>query len=266
MNQLDDAIRGHDSATAVSSDVHSERATRVLEDIVATSLPAPAPSNWLPSRTPRRWKRAALVLAGAAAVIAPFAVDGFDGTGRTAYASWSATPQSVLQSDIDAAAVACRHQLRGGSLDVSRAALVLAERRGDYVVLLYRTDLPDMSGSCLVHEPPGSAHPTQVESGSGGSSGPTTPALPRSYTQGTVSELHGVTVTDGAVGAGVIGVTIHAVGRTVTASVSKGRYVAWWPGRAFVTDAEGHPRFDVTYDLTLADGTVIRNASPTRPA
>lgn len=69
--------------------------------------------------------------------------------------------------------------------------------------------------------------------GVGGSSGPALKAPATGFTQGAISEFHGASITDGAVGTAVTGVTIHAGTLTVNASVQNGRYAAWWPGPAF---------------------------------
>jgi hypothetical protein len=150
----------------------------------------------------------------------------------------------------------------------------LAERRGDYVALLYRTDNPDISGACLVRNPKGSTDVDNVQTGVGGSSGPALKAPARGYTQGAISQFggtQGASITNGAVGDEVTGVTIHAGTFTVTASVQNGRYAAWWPGPAFESgppkpSGEGGPEPILTYDLTLADGTVTHNAQPTLPS
>ena len=65
--------------------------------------------------------------------------------------------------------------------------------------------------------------------------------------------------------------TIHAGRFAVQATVARGRYVAWWPGPSFEdrpaeADGPGGPELIVTYDLTLTDGTVVRDAQPTRPS
>jgi hypothetical protein len=151
---------------------------------------------------------------------------------------------------------------------------MLAERRGDYVTLLYRTENPDVSGACLVHNPKGSTDVGNVDMGVGGSSGPALKAPARGYTQGTIAQLGGTqvaSITEGAAGDAVTGVTIHAGTRTVNASVQNGRYAAWWPGPAFESGSrkpsgQGGPGLILTYDLTLADGTVIHNAQPSRPS
>lgn len=107
--------------------------------------------------------------------------------------------------------------------------------------------------------------------GIGGSTGPALKAPATRYTQGAVSQFHGASITDGAAGETVTGVTIHAGALTVQATVENGRYAAWWPGPAFQSgpperSGKGGPRLNLTYDLTLTDGTVIHNAQPTRPS
>lgn len=85
-----------------------------------------------------------------------------------------------------------------------------------------------------------------------------------------VREPAPASVTEGAVGPDVAGVTIHSAGQTVTATVNNGRYAAWWPGRAF-TDAPPQPsgqgglQLNITYDVTLDDGTTLKNATPATP-
>jgi hypothetical protein len=126
----------------------------------------------------------------------------------------------------------------------------------------------------LVDNPKGSTDVRHVDDGVGGSTGPALQAPARGYTQGAVSQIggtHGASLTDGAVGDAVTGVTIHAGTFTVHASVRNGRYAAWWPGPAFESGSgkpsgEQGPKLILTYDLTLADGTVIHNAQPTLPS
>jgi hypothetical protein len=187
---------------------------------------------------------------------------------RIAFTSWTPTPSPLTAQELALVAPPCRDRLDGDSLDIGRAQLVLAERRGEFVALLYRTDDPDMAGSCVVRNRRGSTDVDEVSAGIGGGSGPTLRPGPRAYTQGAFHQTTDVTVTDGGVGSEVRGVTIHALGLSVEASVRNGRYVAWWPGKAFRDVATGdgvEPRFEVTYDLTLVDGTVIRNAAPQLP-
>jgi hypothetical protein len=62
-------------------------------------------------------------------------------------------------------------------------------------------------------------------------------------------------------------VTIHAPGKlTAVATVKNGRYVVWWPGPDYDVAKQGtaDAQSIVTYDLTLADGSTIHNAPPSR--
>jgi hypothetical protein len=267
----DSVLRSLDASVARLTAGEQERAREALERIVATapSFGAPQPGAPTPARRSRR--RLVLVPAAAIMLIVAWAVVQGSRGADAAYASWSATPASVASDELDAAASACRDKLRGSSINPDRAKLVLAERRGEYVALLYRTEDPDMSGACLVHIPKGSTDVDNVEDGVGGSTGPALKAPARGYTQGAVFGSLGASITDGAVGEAVTGVTIHAGAFTVKASVRNGRYVAWWPGPAIESGsrkpsgAEG-PKLILTYDLILADGTVIHNAQPTVPS
>jgi hypothetical protein len=272
----DSVLRSLDASVAGLTAGEQERARETLERIVAT--PPSFGASRLAAPAPARRSRRRLVLAAAVAItlIVGAAVVQGGRDGGAAYASWTATPASVASDELDAAASACRDELRGSSIDPDRAKLVLAERRGDYVALLYRTDVPDMSGSCLARNPKGSTDVDDVKTGVGGSSGPALKAPARGFTQGAISEFGGtprVSITDGAVGDEVTGVTIHASTLTVKASVKNGRYTAWWPGPAFESlsgapgGKEGPKEGPIlTYDLTLADGTVIHNAQPTIPS
>jgi hypothetical protein len=268
---IDSVLPSLDASTAGLTAGERERAGETLERIVATP-PSPQPAAPAPPRRSRR--RLVALPAAAIMLIVGWAVVQGDGSDDAAYASWSANPASVAGDELDAAASACRDKLRGSSINADRAKLVLAERRGDYVSLLYRTDNPDMSGACLVRNPKGSTDVGDVAMGVGGSSGPALKAPARSFTQGAISQFGATpmaSITDGAVGDAVTGVTIHAGTFTVKASVRNGRYTAWWPGSAFASGApepsgEGGPKVNLTYDLTLADGTVIHDAQPARPA
>lgn len=151
---------------------------------------------------------------------------------------------------------------------------MLAERRGDFVTLLYHSDTPDISAACVARNPQGTTDVTDVDTSVGGSNGSALTTPPRGYTQGAIAQFGSpqtASITDGAVGQDVQGVTIHAGSRTVTAIVHNGRYVAWWPGPALAKgasqpDGEGGPAPILTYDRTLTDGTTIRSVQPTLPS
>jgi hypothetical protein len=58
-----------------------------------------------------------------------------------------------------------------------------------------------------------------------------------------------------------------ADGDIVHATVENGRFIAWWPGRAFGDEIEGNggPAPDLSYRITLTDGTVTDDAQPVLP-
>jgi len=210
---------------------------------------------------------AALALAGGSVVI-----QGLRG-GAPAYASWSATPTAVASADLDVAAAACRGRLHDFAdlINPDRAKLVLAERRGDHVALLYGTDTPPASAACFARNQPGSGDVDSLDMGVGSSSGPALKAPANGYTQDTIAQFKGASFADGAAGDAVVGVVIHAGSLTVRASVANGRYAAWWPGAGFQSrprqpSGPQGPTEILCYDLTLTDGTVILDASPSRPS
>jgi hypothetical protein len=215
--------------------------------------------------------RPALVsaLAAAAIAIGTFALP-LGGTGESgvAYASWSAVPSAVAAHDLDIVVRACRDQLDARTIPVA-----LAERRGNFVAVLFHQNNPDLSASCVAWNRPGSTQVDHVKTGVGGSSEPAWTPAPGRITEGAIAQYAGdppASFTDGAVGRGVIGVTIHAGTQTVTATVKNGRYAAWWPGSAFSdgpTEPSGKsgPEPLLAYDVHLADGTVKKDVAPVRP-
>ncbi len=61
----------------------------------------------------------------------------------------------------------------------------------------------------------------------------------------------------GRVGGEVASVAIRTEGRTITATLAKGEYVAWWPlNRTVSSEPAG---LDMRVDVTLVDGTVLHD-------
>lgn len=277
--QGDSTLRSLDAATESLTADEQERAKATLERIVATEPTTAAPCPEAPAPARRGWRRFVLVSAAvgtfAFALIAGLVM--FQGIGgdNEAYASWTGAPEPVSGDSLDAVASACQNQVDRYFVEwgnhPDKAKLVLAERRGAYVALLYRTENPDTSASCLARNLEGSTRVSNIQTGAGGSSGPAEKAPPRGFTQGAIGQYSEFSITDGAVGDEVAGVTIHAGDLKVKASVQNGRYAAWWPGPAFESgppepSGQGGPEPILTYDLTLTDGTVIRDAQPTLPS
>ncbi|MBW6433589.1 hypothetical protein KZ829_07500 [Actinoplanes hulinensis] len=61
----------------------------------------------------------------------------------------------------------------------------------------------------------------------------------RLHSRGAIADLRGASITDGAVGPDVTGVTVHAEKLTAQATVRDGRDVVWWPGPAFTGKDSG---------------------------
>ncbi|MGQ7296425.1 hypothetical protein [Quadrisphaera sp. KR29] len=176
---------------------------------------------------PRGRRRVVLGLSAAAAAALITAAGAVVPSASTiAYAgSWSAVPTEASAAAGLAQALECasswQQQPAGG---LSAADVLIAERRGDSSVTVVRKD--DGAVLCTAID---SATPTgweamaptramgaqEVTVESSGNSG-TWP-----FARSTVS---------GQVGAGVTGIEVLAGGKTVTASVAGGRWVAWWPG------------------------------------
>jgi hypothetical protein len=229
-----------------------ERAAADLDRIVAT-----------PPDPPRRqWIKGWMLVPALAATVAVLVLVVPWGRNDRAYATWTPTPVALSPAETALVGKACRKQMRiYDHLDLSRAELALAERRGEIVTMLYRHDDPASTGFCLAHNLPGTDDVDDVKTGNAGSSGNFRPAPAGRFTEGALAVYpEGVSITEGAAGADVAGLVIHTGGLTVQATVSDGRWVAWWPEPAIV-DGEDVPR---TYDVQLKDGRIFVNAQPAK--
>lgn len=229
-----------------------------------------------PLRRSHAVRLAAMTAAAAAAVTAVSVTPNLLGADSNAYASWTPVAQQSDASDREIADAACRD----AGLDLISPELVIAERRGQWLALLY-TSADSTVATCMARLPLGSDDVGDIDLASAGGQG----AVPvdGQFTQGPIFEQigHGgffgtgdrptISLTLGDVGDQVAGVTLHtAAGEDVVATVSDGRYVAWWPGRAFPTDfdqpsGKGGPEPTFTYSISLKNGTVIDDAQYTSP-
>ncbi len=73
---------------------------------------------------------------------------------------------------------------------------------------------------------------------------------------GGVSDKGSVATVAGHVGSEVVGVTLDVGGEKITAEVSDGTFYAEWPA------PDSHEAREITYDLTLRDGTVLTGQQP----
>ncbi|KAE8765490.1 hypothetical protein [Georgenia thermotolerans] len=274
MTATDAALRTLDAGGPTSPAERARLDARIERMLAAEPVPvlaAPAPAR--PGRRPRR----VLALVGAAAAIAVgFVLVPGPGDRHAAWATWTPTPSAAAASEVAAVVEECRARVdRHGpaTFDAAAATVVLSERRGDVLAVILRDPARDLSAQCLADAPAGTGAADLLEWGVAGSEGPPALAPARGFLEGSMAQFGGdepVSLTDGAVGQDVVGLTIHAGGRRVEATVQDGRYTAWWPGRIFADEdagpsGAGGPRPDFTVDVTLRDGTVIRDAPPSRP-
>ncbi|BBH67555.1 hypothetical protein ACTI_42400 [Actinoplanes sp. OR16] len=261
MTDLDQQLRALDAALPITAEQRT-RAQSTLERIVAgppLSL-SPRPRRL---RIPR-WAGLAAVAAAAVVAGAMIVIPGTFG-GR-AYASWTPVPAPLSGAEIALIGPACMDGFgESPRFDRSEVPPALAERRGEYAMLLYRFENPATAASCLVHNIPGSDDVDDLTWGLGSGSDTAWTLPPSSFTEGAIFDFRKASVIEGTAGDGVTGVTVHAGDITAEATVSGGRYVVWWPGPAFTYDADDDPVLDLTYDLTLGDGRVVVGAQPYRP-
>ena len=270
-----------DAADAALDPSQRLRADAMLERIIAAPvLPEYAPVG---ARRRQRFSRKVIwvpVVAVAVAVGSIVIPPGRGGS-ATAYASWTSTPSAVAARDLQAVTQACRDQYvaeladHGPRIDAATIPVAIAERRGDFVAVLFVQDNPDYSVSCVATNRPGSSGVDDLSVAAGGSSGPAPIPPAGRITAGPTSQFGdqpgaSASFTNGSAGAGVVGVTIHAGPQVITATVKNGRYVAWWPGKAFADgprqpSGKGGPAVILTYDVTLTDGTTKTNVSPALP-
>jgi hypothetical protein len=268
MNDLDTSIRTLDPAPTEFDDVHRRRADALLERIVAHD-PNEVAETVRPPRHP--WRIAAVALAGATAAVIAVALVVIP-QGPSAVASWTPEAKPLSAGELQLAEDACRSQL--GYVDqIDEMPVVLSERRGDVVALLFWRANPDTSSFCVADFPVGSSGVGEVQSGSAGGSGPASVPSAGTFMVGAIAGfvLDGgaLSAVDGPVGDGVVGITVRAGDVEAEATITNGRYSAWLPGNAFTeTDqpsGQGGPELVLEFDLTLADGTVIVNAQGARP-
>jgi hypothetical protein len=266
---LESQLRSIDAAAGQPDDRRAARGSSLVERIVHET-----PVKSAPSRAKVAWRLGGLVAAGAAvavgAVVLPILSPELP-----AVASWTPEAGPVSRTDLAVAEEACRGQLAGYNREINAdTPVVLAERRGDLVGLVLWEPSPESQGMCLVELPEGSSSVAGVSSSYGGSSGDALQAPPGEFTEGAMSQFRAedgnVSMTSGSAGENVVGVRLHADGLTTEATVADGRFVAWWPGAAFAdTDqpsGKGGPSDIVTYDLIMADGSVVSDADPWFPS
>ncbi|MGR2754058.1 hypothetical protein [Agromyces arachidis] len=266
---LDTQLRSLDVAASQPDAHRRAHASTLLEDVVGQPPTIPKAG-----RAATNWRMAGAIAAGtliaATAVIVPGLTPSLP-----AVASWVPEPAAVSTSDLAIAEDACRGELGKYARQIDGdTPVVLAERRGDNIGLILWEPNPEAQGTCVVELAEGSTSVEGIVSAFGGSSGPALNAPAGEFMAGGISQFRAedgtISLTSGSVGEGVVAIRLHADGISTEATIDDGRFVAWWPGRAFEDSQEpsgqGGPASIITYDLTLNDGTTITNADSWFPS
>ena len=253
------------------------RAEQRLESILATTPTASATSGRAPARRVglRRGLRPLGLVAAALALTLAVSLSGLFGTGGTAYASWTAVPTPHPPAEQERIAQECRDQLSQtaaqgqnedgipSAADLQASDLVVADSRGawSYVLLGGANGL---HATCLVEESEsrtlGVFPRAKSAAGSYGFMANLPEPDPREII-GTGLMAMGAPEgsywsTDGYIGTEVAAVSVlTADGTRVEATVTGGRFAAWWPQRGSL-DAQNRLAA-VTYLVTLEDGTEL---------
>ncbi|MCE1178367.1 MAG: hypothetical protein LWW86_04975 [Micrococcales bacterium] len=282
MNTTDRTLRSLDAAEAIT-DAQRERANATLSQVISTDPYASGASSDRPVTSRRRSGRRVAVIGTAAATLAAASIllPGM-GNDSKAYATWTATATPLSAKDAQPIIDECRSQLANTAEDshtvpgiqAGSDPVAIAERRGDSVAVMIRGAKADYAATCVGVNKVGSTDVDDMSVGIGGSDGPRVTPPPGAFKEGSVSQSGddpAISMTEGLVGPGVTGVTIHAGKFDVEATVKDGYYVAWWPGPSFSDEplppsGEGGPTPFMTYDLTLSDGRVVKDAPSADPS
>jgi len=251
-------------------DTVNVRAKARLAHILASD-PYPEPSNaprprWRPAL---RWALAPLAAAVAIGVV-------YSQTRTPAYATWTAAPASLDETEIAAITAACAPTL--GSTEEFDWSLLdetptLTERRGDYALALWTNASENLAAmDCLL----------QYENGTwemigGGGVASLDPRGEITFVDGATGESRSGTVSTGAdvgilmsgwtsvkggndaarvvgmVGPEVAELVFHIPTGDVTATIGNGWFIAWWP----TGSNEYAIGRTIGYTVTTTEGTVL---------
>jgi len=251
------ALRDLDPAgpTVALSDDERARADATFSSIV--SVPDHPPLRVEPERPRRvRLPRRLGIAAGlvGATGIATSAVL----LGGNAYGSWTPTPKPLEGNTAATAAASCRT-----ALDVPDHGeqVLIAERRGDWTYVLLGDS--HREAACLLPNDIVGHDNADYQGKFFGTYDADSPRAPRVARDRIVETMHMsgradeglVDWSEGYVGRDVVSVTVHTpTGLRVEASVTRGRFAAWWPAGEAKAD---NPEFAdaPTFTVTLADGS-----------
>ena len=259
-----DALTGLDPAPRTLDAAQQARADATLARI----LDGPPAPEVTPAAPPVRRRGPRLAVVGGLATAVTVGIVGVQVLqgGDTAYATWTATPSPPTTPQELEASDACRDSLAESLVGedgtdptgvtenrIRRAGVVLAERRGDWTLVVLGDD-GGLDASCVTQD-------GRLFGGVGfGSMGvsPLTDAQGREIlvTSGGAGGSSGemMTVLFGLAGPEVESVIVHTPDHgDVAATVSEGHLAAWWPGPV---DPDGaSPGFAPPATVTYTDGT-----------
>lgn len=268
------ALRDLDAAQLTElTDAERDRADAMFARIVTTPADASAgaPVPVAPARPRRRRLLTGVGLAGAAGVALPAMLL----SGGSAFGSWTPTPEPLSDAAAAEAAATCRTRM---AMPDRGERIVIAEQRGAWTLVMMAG--PEAEFTCLMADETVDKYPHQGDgvimgSGGGGSSAPTVARDDIDETTSMVGTVRDDELlpwaddadwfiwAEGHVGSDVTAVTVHtASGMEIEASVSDGRFAAWWPAGEVDSD---NPEVGGawTYTLTFADGSTRDDAGCT---
>ncbi len=261
------ALRDLDPApTTVLTEAELERADATFARILTTPGDDPVPAE--PDRPRRSRLLVPAGLIGAAGATGAVLLLG----GGSAFASWTPKPEPLTAAAATTAATTCRAAL---AMPDQGERVVSAERRGGWTYVLVAGRQAE--AACLMpNDLVGQQDPVDKSEGFFGTYDPdpiAAPVVARDRIVETDSTVGSVSTpgrwpftTDegwfswvqGYVGSDVTGVTVHTpAGPDVEASVSNGRFAAWWPS-ARPSSENREVMGAWTYTVTLADGSTRR--------
>lgn len=221
-----------------------------------------------PAVAKRRRPLRYLAAAGAAAAVITSAVVALPSItgGDRAFATWTATPDSLSPQESAEAADACRAQLGEGAgndqqEDLASAAAAVSERRGAWTLALLVGE-GGFSALCIADES------TPLFNGMIGYVGVSTSyealqpraVRPLAFGGGIVNNQP-VSVVAGEIGSAIVGVTYRSKEHgEVVATVSNGHFALWMPGDELENySADGGIKLEVTFDDGTTETVVLKS-------
>ncbi len=259
---LDAVLRSMDPASPDLTDVQRARGEELLTSLTTQ------PESITPPTPIRRARMARWLVPAAAAsvlVVGSLFVPNPTVT-PPAFADWTPKPTPVAEPLLSKSAENCRNAWARSEnpddpqspiIKPETARVVLAEQRGSHIFVAMVTDT-GADAQCMANDN-GSVHSLSSGAPTDEYSHPT--VAPTEITGGSVGYslegTEGYAYVQGEAGDQVREVTIRWGDQTVNATVSDGHYAAWWP--VTTDDLPLGGTIDVVLDVTLADGTVLKD-------